>query len=251
MRLHFMALLLFACTLSAQEESSARITNPFTTAEDRAAGAKIYQSQCASCHGLDGKGGQGTPDFTAGQFRRASSEEGLFQIVAKGITGTTMPAFNLDGKQIWQLLTHIRAFSYKRVSAGAQGNPEQGRELFRTHNCARCHDANAPDLSRLANNRNAAELRRAIEEPNADVDSAWWRIRITLHSGQTLAGRRLNEDSHSIQILDSQGNLRTADKSQIAASEIQRTSPMPSFRGKLQPEEWNHLLAYLISGDLK
>lgn len=251
MRLHLLAPLLLACTLRAQEESSTRITNPFTTDEDRAAGAKIYQSQCASCHGLDGKGGQGTPDFTTGQFRRASSDEGLFQIVAKGIPGTTMPAFNLNGNQIWQTLTHIRSFSYKRAAATIQGNPAQGRELFRTHNCARCHEANAPDLSKIARNRSAAELRRSIEEPNAEVDSAWWRIQITFQSGQTLQGRRLNEDTHSIQILDNQGKLRTAPKSQITSSQILRTSPMPAYRGKLQPEEWNHLLAYLTSGDMQ
>jgi len=241
---------LFTTFAAAQEESSTRISNPFTTDEDRAAGAKIYQSQCASCHGLDGKGGQGTPDFTTGQFRRASSDEGLFQIVAKGISGTTMPAFNLDGKQIWQTVAHLRSFHLRRAASAIPGDPNKGRELFRAHNCARCHQSNAPDLTKLARNRSAAELRRSIEDPDAEVDSAWWRIQLTLNSGQSFEGRRLNEDTHSIQFLDNQGKLRTAAKSNIARSQIIRTSPMPSYRGKLQPEEWNHLLAYLISGDL-
>lgn len=243
-------LLLIAGLAAAQEESSTRIANPFTTDDDRAAGAKIYQSQCASCHGIDGKGGQGTPDFTTGQFRRASSDEGLFQIVAKGISGTTMPAFNLDGKQIWQTLAHIRSFHIRRESAAIDGDPAKGRELFRSHNCARCHEADAPDLSQIGRNRSAAELRRSIEDPGAEVDSAWWRVRIRLPNGQSLEGRRLNEDTHSIQFLDNQGKLRGAEKFAIAGYEIIRTSPMPSYRGKLQPEEWNHLLAYLTSGDL-
>lgn len=240
-----------AAIAAAQEESSTRIANPFTTDDDRAAGAKIYQSQCASCHGLDGKGGQGTPDFTTGQFRRASSDEGLFQIVAKGISGTTMPAFNLDGKQIWQTIAHIRSFHFRRAASSIAGDPAKGRELFRTHNCARCHESNAPELGKLARNRSTSELRRSIEDPNAEVDSVWWRIQLTLTSGQSLQGRRLNEDTHSIQFLDNQGKLRTADKSTIASSQILRTSPMPSYRGKLQEDEWNHLLAYLISGDLR
>ena len=206
---------LLAGIAAAQEESSTRMANPFTT----------------------------------GQFRRASTDEGLFQIVAKGISGTTMPAFNLDGKQIWQTIAHIRSFHARRALAAIPGDRAKGRELFHIHNCARCHEANAPDLGHLARNRSGEELRRAVEDPNAEVDSAWWRIQLTLATGQSLQGRRLNEDTHSIQLLDSQGKLRTADKSQITASRIIRTSPMPSYRGKLQPEDWNHLLAYLTSGD--
>lgn len=248
MTLTLLALLLLPNPAYAQEESSTRIANPFTTDEDRAAGAKIYQSQCASCHGLDGKGGQGTPDFTSGQFRRASSDEGLFQIVAKGIAGTTMPAFALDGKQIWQTLAHIRSFSFNRASGLSQGDPGKGREVFRTQGCERCHNGNAPDLARLARNRSAAELRRSIEDPGAEVDSAWWRLKLTLRDGQSFQGRRLNEDTHTIQFLDNQGKLRGVDKAAVAQYEIIRTSPMPSYRGKLQPDEWSHLFAYLFSG---
>ncbi|MBL8175174.1 MAG: c-type cytochrome [Bryobacterales bacterium] len=236
---------------AAQEESSTRIANPFTSDDDRAAGAKLYQSQCASCHGLDGKGGQGTPDFTSGQFRRASSDEGLFQIVAKGISGTTMPAFNLDGKQIWQTVAHIRSFSFRRTAAASSGDTGKGRELFRLHKCAACHESSAPELTRVGRNRPAAELRRAMEEPDAEVDSAWWRVAITLRGGQSLEGRRLNEDTYTIQLLDRQGNLRSADKSDVAQTKLVRTSPMPSYRGKLREQEWNDLLAYLISGDLR
>lgn len=243
--------LLFACALGAQEESSTRLVNPFTSDEDRLAGAKIYQAQCASCHGLDGKGGQGTPDFTTGQFRRASSDEGLFQIVAKGIAGTTMPAFALDGKQIWQTLAHVRSFSRARAAEASRGDERRGREVFRAQGCANCHERTAPDLARITRNRSAAELRHSIEDPNSEVDSAWWRLRITLRDGTSLTGRRLNEDTHTIQFLDAQGKLRGVDKEDIAKYEIVRSSPMPSYRGKLQPGEWNDLLAYLLSGGVQ
>ena len=238
-------------TVTAQEESTARMTNPFNSDEDRAAGAKIYQSQCASCHGLDGKGGQGTPDFTSGQFRRASSDEGLFQIVAKGIPGTTMPAFSFEGKQIWQLLAHIRSFRFSRSVTNLNGDIAKGRELFRTKGCIRCHGSSAPDLSRLSRNRSAAEVRRSIEDPDAEVDSAWWRLHLVLRDGQSFRGRRLNEDTHTVQFLDEQGRLRGVSKSDIASYEINRKSLMPSFRDKLQLSELNNLVAYLLSGDIQ
>lgn len=161
-----------------------------------------------------------------------------------------MPAFNLDGKQIWQTIAHIRSFHFRRAASSIAGDPAKGRELFRAHNCARCHESNAPDLGKLARNRSTAELRRSVEDPNADKDPAWWRIQLTLTSGQSLQGRHLNEDTHSIQFLDNQGKL--AHRGQIhhrQCADPPHLSPMPSYRGKLQEDEWNHLLAYLISGD--
>src|SRR5262245_31673309 len=90
-----LTLAVFVLRVAAQESESA-LSNPFTSDADVAAGEKIFVSQCASCHGRDGRGGGGGPDLTTGRFKRASSDEGIFQIINKGIPGTTMPGFLLN-----------------------------------------------------------------------------------------------------------------------------------------------------------
>jgi putative heme-binding domain-containing protein len=243
--------LITAAFLCAQEESSQRIANPFTAPEDLAAGAQTFLSQCASCHGRDGRGGQGTPDLTAGTFRRASSDEGLFNLVAKGIPGTTLPGFNLSGREIWQTLAYVRSLSRgSRPAELAKGDAGKGAALFRSAGCAQCHHprGTAPELNGIARQRSLAELRQSILDPNAEVSPGYWRIRGQAISGRVIEGLRLNEDTHTIQYRDPAGRLRSVHKSDIVKYEIVRTSPMPSFQGKLKPEQIEDLLAFLAGG---
>jgi cytochrome c oxidase cbb3-type subunit 3 len=240
--------LLLAALLSAQEESSQTVSNPFNTPADRENGARVFRSQCAACHGLDGRGGQGTPDFTTGRFRRASSDEGLFQIIGKGIPGTTMPAFSLNARDTWSTLAYIRSLSAGRATAGSSaGDAVRGRELFRSQGCARCHvDGAAPDLTGIGRFQSVSEIRRSIVEPQADVPPQYFRIRATTKAGAAISGTRLNEDTYSVQYRDANG-LKSVMKSSLAAFEIIRTSPMPTV--KLTDAQVNDLLAFLMTGE--
>ena len=229
------------------QESEAALTNPFNSDADVAAGEKTFLSQCASCHGRDGRGGGGGPDLTTGRFKRASSDEGIFQIVNKGIPGTTMPGFMLNAQPVWRLVAYIRSLYLSRRNQAVAGDPARGQALFAKHRCAGCHDTTAPDLKQVAGNRSADELRQSILEPNADVPSAYWRAKATLNSGQTISGARLNEDTFTIQLRNRDG-LRSLFKSDLARIEIDRSSPMPPFKGKLSEAEIDDLLAYVSRG---
>ncbi|MFN7921718.1 MAG: c-type cytochrome [Bryobacteraceae bacterium] len=246
------ALSAFGCL--GQEESSASIKNPFTAPLDVSEGGRIFLSQCASCHGKDGRGGQGTPDLTTGRFRRASSDDGLYRVIAKGVPGTVMPGFNLAGREIWQTLAYVRSLHVNRAAELAKGDASKGAALVKTHGCMRCHSRNGeggftgPDLGGIGQQRTLAELRRSILDPQAEVSPDYWRIRAATRDGQSIAGIRLNEDTHSIQFLDSTGQLRSVVKSGLAKYELIRTSAMPSFREKLSDADLEDVVAYLISG---
>ncbi|MBI3683947.1 MAG: c-type cytochrome [Acidobacteria bacterium] len=241
------ALFLFSALL--QQESSTRLANPLNTEAGREAGSRIYLLQCASCHGRDGRGGQGTPDLTTGNFRRASSDEGLYQIIAKGIPGTTMAGFSLEAREIWQTLAYVRSLSVPRPSERPTGDRARGEAIFRAHNCAGCHDHTAPDLQQIARRRTPAQLRRSILDPDAEVPSAYWRLRATTRGGRTISGLRLNEDTYTVQFLDESGSLRGIAKSELSRYQIIRASPMPSLRDKLTPEQLEDLLVYLTGGE--
>src|SRR5215475_10186590 len=53
-----------------------------------AEGKKLFESQCAACHGLDGHGGERAPDIATNAKTLNRSDEQLLQIVARGIPGT-------------------------------------------------------------------------------------------------------------------------------------------------------------------
>jgi cytochrome c oxidase cbb3-type subunit III len=239
-------LALLPASLLAQE-SDVALSNPFTSDADVAAGEKTFLSQCASCHGRDGRGGGagGAPDLSTGRFKRASTDEGLFQIINKGIPGTTMPGFMLNAGPVWRLVAYIRSLNLSRRNQALPGDPARGQALYAKHGCANCHDATAPDLKLVVGNRSAEELKTAIFDPSADVPSPYWRVTATLRSGQTVKGARLNEDTFTLQIRTAEG-LRSLSKP--VQTVMDRSSPMPSFKDKLSGSELDDLLAYISRG---
>src|SRR5690348_8541212 len=93
----------FAVALLGQH-STTSLSNPYNTAQDRVEGAATFRSQCASCHGSDAKGTTAGPDLSRGQFKHAVTEEAMFRVITKGVSGTTMPGFALNGKTAWQVV---------------------------------------------------------------------------------------------------------------------------------------------------
>ncbi len=243
--LRLIPIAVIAAKLCCAQESAASLTNPFTSDADVARGEKLFGGQCASCHGLDGRGGAGGPDLSTGTFRRASSDEGIFQIINKGIPGTTMPAFSLNPGPAWQVVAYLRALGRNRGAQAAGGNVARGEEIFKAQGCAKCHQTMAPDLAGIGRKRTVAELREAIVNPQSDVPWTYWRIRATTLSGKSIAGLRLNEDTFSIQYREPGGALKTVRRSDLRSLEYDRSSPMPSYQTKLSESDLKDLISYL------
>jgi putative heme-binding domain-containing protein len=237
--------------LSGQHGSITAV-NPYTGPEHAADGARLFRVQCGGCHGAQGTGTGTGPDLTTGSFRHGGSDEALFQTITKGVPGTAMPGFKLTGLQTWQLITHLRALVVARGASLAKGDAAAGARLFGT-NCSGCHAIRAdgafsgPDLTAIASVRSLAELRKAVLEPGAEVSSQHWSVVLKLNSGQNLSGVRLNEDTHSIQLRDSQGRLVSVLRRDVGTAELVRRSAMPSFQGKLSEAEIGDLLAFLTT----
>jgi putative heme-binding domain-containing protein len=238
-----MLLPLFAMLL-AQHGSSTTV-NPFTKAEDVHNGAAIYRGRCSGCHGLDGVGAGAGPALNSGRYRHGGSDEALFQTIGKGVPGTTMPAFsNLTAQQTWQTIAYLRTLSAaSRGSASLKGDANAGAAIYKAK-CAGCHDNAAPDLVGIGMRQSSATLRESIVNPNAEVASDHWRVRIQTAQGAQIEGTRLNEDTYSIQ-LRVQGRLRSVLRSEITKLEWIRTSPMPA--PQLAAQELDNLLAYIVS----
>src|SRR5215212_7114652 len=146
------AAMIFLCLPVAAQHGSTTVVNPYTDPEHAEAGAKLYRSQCAGCHGPNGAGTGAGPSLTSGTFKHGGSDESLFQVISKGQPGTSMPAFPFTGLQIWQLVTHIRALGIVHGVSLSSGNAKSGASVFKS-SCAGCHTVkgegglSGPDLT--------------------------------------------------------------------------------------------------------
>ncbi len=84
-------------------------------------GKQIYQSQCAACHGDQGKGDgpqapPNTPDLTAPAQAFGRSLAQWFDVLTKG--RGDMPAFEgaLTDEQRWAVLEYVRTFAYQPLA---------------------------------------------------------------------------------------------------------------------------------------
>ena len=230
--------------------AQAQIKNPHTTPADVAAGARIFRSHCADCHGITGQGGKG-PALNTGQFFHGASDQALLKNISDGIEGTAMPSQFFSPDQIWQVVAFVRTLAVKGSSTAPPGNPQNGAKLFRENGCINCHlvkgegGVNGPELSFIGSQRPAAAIRKSIEDPNAQVDQAYWQADIILENSTPYKGFLMNEDTYNVQLLHPAQGLLTLPKRNFRKFEIKKTSAMPAFTGK--PAELQDLVAYLWS----
>src|ERR1043166_5931797 len=59
------------------------------------AGRRSFESRCAGCHGLDGRGGERAPDIARNAKVRAHTDAELRKIIHDGVPGTGMPGFRM------------------------------------------------------------------------------------------------------------------------------------------------------------
>jgi cytochrome c oxidase cbb3-type subunit 3 len=241
-------IVMLAATTLADGQSASSQAN----VADRAAGEKIFRSHCASCHGLNGAGGNG-PSLTTGVFYHGSTDADLYRNISEGIPGTAMPDQFFSSAQIWQIVAYVRAISSTPVRPRLTGNARHGAQLFRDKGCLECHlvkgegGVRGPDLSLIGSQRSVGYLRESITNPGAVVAPDYWVARIVTKDGRNRAGFIMNQDSHAVQILDLEGNLQMIERSDFKDFGIDRSSIMPSYKGKLAEAELDDLVAFLAS----
>src|SRR3984893_19309889 len=83
--------LILAQRMASQEQKSPRSTNAGQRLDtSNVEGKQAFESRCAGCHGLDGRGGERAPDIATSANTPGRTDDELFQIIQKGRPGAGM-----------------------------------------------------------------------------------------------------------------------------------------------------------------
>jgi quinoprotein glucose dehydrogenase len=214
-------------------------------------GERLYMENCAECHGPDG---DVVPDVALmrGRFRRATTDPELVGIVLRGIPNTAMPPTNFSEAQASAIVQFLRARASR--AAASAGNAASGRSIFSGKGgCVSCHRVNGvgsrtgPDLSEIGRVRHSTDIERAILDPDAQIAPSNRFVRVVTREGTSLSGRLLNQDTFTVQLIDSKEQLRSFARDSLKELTFLDRSMMPPYRDTLSAAEIADLVSYLVS----
>jgi putative heme-binding domain-containing protein len=246
--------------------------NPFAGDPKAAkAGGYEFRINCALCHGLGARGGGRGPDLTRAQKKHAHSDAELFQVVSNGIPGTAMPANGTNGQgvgmtdeEIWQIVAYIRSVEAKTLPG--EGDAARGKVLFYGDaNCSLCHMVEGrggrlgPDLSAVGGARTRAAIVDSVRNPSRrlawglteatkEFPQEYETVLVVAADGTQIKGVTLNEDSFSVQIMDSDEQIHLLQKDSLRSFQKTRESMMPAYStNTLSDKDLGDIVTYLVS----
>ena len=253
--------LMFLCALVAtqrvasQGQKSPRSANGGQHANaSNVDGKQVFESRCAGCHGLDGRGGEHAPDIAMSEKTQRRSDDELSRIIAGGVPGTGMPAFASLGSNLKSVIAYLRQLQGKNDSAKFPGDVKKGRELFYGKpRCSECHAIAgsggfiASELSGFGGNRSADEIRQAIVKPTS-ANRLGGKMIVKMRDGKEYSGVVRNEDNFSLQLQTLDGTFQLFQKSELASFSRQPDPLMPvNYAATLNRDELNDLVSFLMS----
>lgn len=172
-------------------------------------GAAMYEAQCASCHGAQGRGdgplaaSLKPPPIAFADRERARSRSvlALYQIVSQGVAGTSMPGFAaLPDNDRWALAFHVGTLSHTDAMR------QHGDRLWREDAAAR---GKLPDLAALTTSSEAS-LAATMPTDTARDLTAYLRS----HPEALQAGQAAGLELARLRLPDSLAALRTGNRSE-------------------------------------
>ena len=200
---------------------------------DVEAGYTLYNANCITCHGTNGDSIPGV-NLRTNQFRRVATDADLNRLIQTGIPGTAMPPGRYTTADLAGLVAYIRSMRDFDTIAPGRGDAVDGQTIFEEKgNCTSCHRVNgkgsrvAPDLSDIGAIRSPDALRRSLMDPTGSMLPLNRYVRAVTRDGKVITGRRLNEDTYTVQLIDTEERLVSLIKSDLREYAVLKTSAMP------------------------
>ena len=193
-------------------------------------------------------------DLRSGKFRNATTDQQLRTVITNGFPTAGMPAFTLDAADLAGLVAYLRNMNSIDRGSLKPGDAARGRMIVETKGaCLSCHRINgkgsrkAPNLSDIGANRSAGSLERSLLDPTSQMWPINRPVRIVTKDGKVINGRRLNEDTYTVQIADEAGRLISLNKSDLREFTVSTKSTMPSYKDELTTDELSDVVTYLLT----
>ena len=225
-----------------------------TTAAD-VQGSMLFASNCGSCHGSDGRGGEHGPDIATDSDVQRLADSDLIAIAKNGVAGTGMPAFGwLGHEKLTSIVQYLRILQGGQIDIKLPGSPKGGEALFFGRaRCSECHMVNGKggfigsDLSLYGVNESAGQIRSVIVDPEKNLPPQKKATTVVTHTGQKFTGVLKVEDNFSVSIQTMDGNFHFFQKSQLTHIDLGSHSLMPvNYGSTLNDEQINDLVSYLL-----
>lgn len=245
------SILLLSFSFLFLSDSFAQEVDHTYTSEAVQAGNRIYVLRCALCHGMNGAW-MAPINLSLGQFRTAHTDDDLRRVISEGAGEGRMPPANLNQEELDAVVAFIRVGFDPDGADLKLGDAGRGQNIYEGKgNCTDCHRINgqgprtAPDLSDIGLIRTPAALSRSLVNPITALLPINRPITIVTKNKETVTGRRLNEDTYTVQMIDSQERLRSFVKADLVSYEISDgTTHKPST---LSEDEVGDLISYLLT----
>jgi cytochrome c oxidase cbb3-type subunit III len=230
-----------------------------------------FRSNCAFCHGLGAHGGGRGPDLTRVQKRHGDSDADLFRTISEGVPGTAMPpngatqqGVGMTDEEIWQVIAYLRSVEVK-APAHPPGDAARGKQLFfGSAGCSTCHmiagkgGRLGPDLSTAGSARSTSYLIESVREPSRrlaqgiseemkEFSTEYLTVKVETADGQKFTGVLLNEDSFTLEMMDTREQLHLLEKANLRSFEKSRESLMPAYDQKmLNDQGLEDIIAFML-----
>ncbi|MFL6304796.1 MAG: c-type cytochrome [Candidatus Sulfotelmatobacter sp.] len=215
----------------------------------------LFDSNCGSCHGADGRGGEHGPDIATAPDVQRLADSDLIGIAKNGVPGTGMPPFGWLGQEkLAAIVQYLRILQGRQTEIKFPGNPKGGEDLFFGRaRCSECHMVNGKggfigsDLSLYGANESAGQIRSVILAPEKNLPSQKKATTVVTRTGQKFTGLLKVEDNFSVSIQTMDGEFHYFQKSQLTHLDLGSHSLMPGNYGSiLNDTQINDLVSYLL-----
>lgn len=214
-------------------------------------GSETFARQCAGCHGVDARGGEYGPPLAGSGRLRGRSISWLSRVIHDGVPAGGMPSFNaLPASELHALAALIYSMNLPAAEGSISGDRVAGeRYFFGAGQCATCHmvygrgSALGPDLSNVAREMTAEELRSSLLQPSRQIAPGYQMVTVHLQEGKVVRGFARSRSNFEVIVQDLKGQFHMLPMDAITAISEDRESQMPPV--KASAEQLQDLVAFL------
>jgi putative heme-binding domain-containing protein len=148
-----------------------------------------------------------------------------------------------DSNSSKQLSERLRTINW------SAGDANRGAKVFKSRQCAQCHDMGSrlgPRLEGIASRFARDDIFRSIVLPNEQVPDRYRAVMIETVDGQVIQGSVVYQSVEGVTLQESSGNTVRINRGDIESRSVSKNSLMPEgLLNDASGQDWADLYAYL------